>query len=78
MFEIDTPINKSHLQKFNERGYVSPLFFAKSGIFHVQMTGLVATAPFGTTRVSVKCGGKNCDKRIAELEILLGELTNKG
>jgi len=77
IFETEKAIKKNDLQKFIDAGYLVNQHFAKAGIFYVQLQGLIATAPFGTRKIQVRCNDKNYQKLISSFEGLLDFVTCK-
>lgn len=60
VFIMDKPIRKSQMHLFIELGYTVPDDYLNNGIFFVQKEYLVSNAAFGSTKVTVRCNGKNC------------------
>lgn len=77
IFETEQPVNKAHLDYFNERGFVTPHFYTKANVFYVQTDGLIATCSFGTRKVHVRCNSKKADQLLATFEAMLDDLTRK-
>ena len=77
IWELESPLTKQHLQAFNDAGYITPVHMTRAGMFFVESKGLIASAPFGTTRVQIKCTQRNCTQLLSSLENLLERLTSK-
>lgn len=60
VFEMDKPIRKSQMKIFKEAGYLVPDNFLVAGLFYVQKDFLIATASFGSNKISVRCNGEKC------------------
>lgn len=76
IIEVEKPIRKNQINIFKDSGYFVPDNFYNAGIFYVKFENLTATTSFGTTRVNVKCSGKNCEKNITAFESLLEQAVN--
>lgn len=76
IFQIDSPIKKSHLKVFEGAGYTAPASYSKHGLFYVRGRGLTASASFGTNRISVRCGGADCAQKMDEFAELLEQAIN--
>ena len=77
VFEVDKPVKREHMPAFQKAGYAVPPQYHKSGMFHVQIKGLVATAPFGTTKVQVRCSSGICRQLFDSFANLLEQVTRK-
>ncbi len=75
-FETDKPIRKFQLPILEAEGYMSPKNFVVAGIFYVRGNDIVATAAYGTTRISVHCHGRNCEQRLDAFERILEKAVN--
>jgi len=71
VFQTDLPVKKSHLSVFTGAGYTAPESYSQHGLFYIRGKGLTASTSFGTTRVSVRCGGADCAKIMDEFAELL-------
>lgn len=69
--EVDKPIRKSQMQVFREAKFFVPENFFQAGIFYVQSKQLIATASFGSNRISLRCSGPECEALITAFEFLL-------
>lgn len=64
--ELPSAIKKIHMPYFKSLGYnVSDSFF-NLGICYLQMGTLNATGSFGSKKLSLHCGGDNCDQKVAK------------
>jgi hypothetical protein len=71
VFQTDSPVKKSHLAVFTGAGYTAPESYSQHGLFYIRGKGLTASASFGTNRISVRCGGADCGKKLDEFTALL-------
>lgn len=80
MFYLDKTLTKNVLIAFEnanlnipdgEERWIIPPHYEKSGIFYVRKNGLVATTSFGTTRITIKVGAHERDKKLDEFEKIL-------
>lgn len=71
--ECSKAIRKNKIHLFRDAGYFIPDNFFDVGIFYVTKDKLTATAAYGSTKISLRCGG-NCDAAIAEFLSLLNQL----
>ena len=71
IFETERPIRKYQVDIFRTSGFNVPPNFLKHGIFYVTNGKLVATGPYGSNRINVKCSGNECGKLLFEFENLL-------
>lgn len=76
VLELDKPLRKYQVDVFKEAGYVLPDNFFNSGVFYAQKNGLIATASFGTNKISVRVSGKG-SALIPEFIQLLEAAINK-
>lgn len=77
LFYLDKPITKNALPTFIDANYIVPSHYATSGIFYVRSPeGLVATGSFGTTKITVKCGNFERDRKLDEFQTLLEQALN--
>lgn len=76
VFETDKPIRKSQIHLFKEAGYLVPENFLNAGLFYVQKEFLIATASFGSTKISVRCNGEKCSQLLDEFGICLERAIN--
>lgn len=76
IFYLDNAVKKEHLQLFIDNGYTVPPHYANSGIFYARKDSLVATTSLGTTKLTVKCGAHDRDKKLDEFENLLNQALN--
>lgn len=70
ILEAPSAIRKHQVSVFEGAGYSAPQSHKDIGIFYVRGDGVVATAPYGSRRITVYCG-KNCDEKIDAFEKLL-------
>lgn len=77
MVELPRCLLKPDLDFFLKQGYTSPKYYGDAGIFYVQKQGLVANCAFGSARLSVKCGGNQCEMLKEEFLKLLEKVTEK-
>lgn len=76
-FEADKPIKKHQLQHFINAGYFSPQNFIDAGVFYVEIGNkLIASASFGSTRISVRCNGDKCAEHLDSFQALLETAIN--
>jgi hypothetical protein len=69
IFELDAPLARSCLATFKQEGYITSDVYSRVGVFHIEKNGLTASAPFGGTKVQVRCGGSsNCHILLDNLE----------
>jgi hypothetical protein len=57
VYELDHPIDHTHLNAFLLLGWTSPPHYKKAGVFFVENKGVMATAPFGSKRINAKISG---------------------
>lgn len=77
IFYLDKPITKNALPIFEAANYIVPPHYASSGIFYTRSPeGLVATTSFGTTKITVKCGSFERDRKLDDFEKLLEQALN--
>jgi len=80
ILELDTQVSKSFLIAFRQHGYAVNEMYTKVGVFWIERGGLSASAPFGSSKLSVKCHQSvNCSLLIDHLEntfkIIIAETT---
>lgn len=69
LFELDKPVTRESIQIFIREGYVTSEVYLKVGVFHIQRQGLIASGPFGGTKIQVRCNGAaNCHLLLDHLE----------
>ena len=73
IIELKKPIRKSHANGFREAGYVVDEKYEKIGIFYARKDKLIATASFGSNKISVRCG-KAGDELIVSFSATLDEI----
>jgi hypothetical protein len=76
IFQTDLPVKKKHLVVFTGAGYTAPESYSQHGLFYIRGKGLTASASFGTTRISVRCGGADCAQKMDEFAELLEQALN--
>lgn len=76
ILQTEKPVKKSHISTFEKSGYLVPSHYNKAGLFFVQKNGLIATAPFGSTKIQIRASGRIGVNLITEFETLLDELTS--
>lgn len=76
LFQPDKPIQKAHVDIFEGAGYSAPSNFKNHGVFYVRGHNIIATSPFGTNRISVRCWGDDCERILDEFSILLEKAVN--
>lgn len=75
VLELENPVQKNHLQKFLDSGFATNDTYTRVGVFYVTKTGLTASAPYGGTKIQVRCGGSaNCSQMMDNLENTFKEL----
>lgn len=67
-------VKKSSTNIFKDAGYFVPDNFFNSGIFYVNKNNLTATAAFGATKISIRCGGNDCAEQVEEFVALLEQV----
>lgn len=79
IISLPIAIKKNHAQAFKSRGYICPDNFYNVGVFYVYKSGsgnVTVTGSFGSTKLSVRCKGQDCEKNlekfVRELEEVLG------
>jgi hypothetical protein len=77
IWELESPIQKHHLNVFKDAGYIVPVHMLRAGMFFVEWKGLIASAPFGSSRIQIKCTMRDCNKLLSSLENLLNQVTEK-
>lgn len=77
LWELDAPVMKQHSEAFKEAGFVVPAHLFRGGMFYVEWKGLVAVAPFGSAKLSIRCGSKDCQEQLAHLESMLEKVLFK-
>ena len=70
ILEAPKAIRKYQVSVFEGAGYSAPQSHKNIGIFYVRKNGLIATAPYGSRRITVYCG-KDCDEKIIAFEKVL-------
>jgi len=70
ILEAPSAIRAHQISVFEGAGYSAPKSHKSIGIFYVRKDGLVATAPYGSRRITIYCG-KNCDEKIDAFEKIL-------
>ncbi len=79
IFETNHPVLKTQANAFRAAGYLIAPSFYDIGVFYAQKGQLHATAAFGATKISVRCGGNNCPDLLDEFERVLDQaVTPKG
>ena len=69
IFELDVPLAKTALNTFKQEGFNSSETYTRVGVFYVEKNGLIATGPYGGTKVQVRCSGSsNCSQLLDNLE----------
>jgi hypothetical protein len=69
IFELDAPITKTALNTFRQEGFGSSETYTRVGVFYVEKNGLIATGPYGGTKIQVRCSGSaNCSQLMDNLE----------
>lgn len=69
IFELDSPVSKMALSIFKGEGYKTSDVYDRVGVFYVEKNGMVATGPYGGTKIQVRCGGAaNCSQLLDNLE----------
>lgn len=76
IFEPEKPIRKFQIDVFKRAGYNVPPNFFKHGLLYITNGRLVASGPYGSNRVNVKCYGNDCGKLLYDFEQLLIEATS--
>lgn len=76
IFETDKPIRKSQIKIFKEAGYLVPDNFLAAGLFYVQKDFLIATASFGSNKISVRCNGEKCSDYLDAFALCLEQAIN--
>jgi len=71
ILEAPKAVRKHQVFVFESAGYSAPQSHKDIGVFFVRGNGIVATAPYGSRRITIYCGGKDCDKKIALFEKIL-------
>ena len=71
ILEAPKAIRKHQIAYFEGAGYSAPQSHKNIGIFYVRGNGIVATAPYGARRITIYCGGKDCDDKITAFEKVL-------
>ncbi|SRR6266581_9220874 len=74
---LDKTITAKIIPTFEAAGYIVPQHYAQSGIFYARSPdGLVATSSFGVTKLNIKVGSHERDKKLDEFEKLLEQALN--
>jgi hypothetical protein len=73
ILESPSAIRKHQVTVFEGAGYTAPKSHKDIGIFYIRGHGVVATAPYGSKRITIYCGGKGCDEKISKFEKTLEE-----
>lgn len=71
IIEIPTAIKKHQVAVFEGAGYTAPQSHKDIGVFYVRGDGLVATALYGAKKITIYCGGRDCDRKITAFEKVL-------
>lgn len=72
--KIDKPVTLELLNSIKAWGYRESEHFTKSGILYLDDSYLVISSPFGSSKLSVKCRKKDCEKNINDFKQLLTSL----
>lgn len=71
IFNVSTPIKRSHLHFFIDEGYTAPKNFSEAGIFYITNGSITATSSFGSTKINVRCNGEECQDLVNKFEQIL-------
>ena len=71
MFELDKPIEKEHLQLFQNTQFTQAPNYTRLGLVYLESGGLIAHGSIGSSRIQVKCKNNKCDNDIIQLEDIL-------
>lgn len=74
LWDLPAPLKKEHSVAFKAAGFVVPLHMNRTGMFFVERKGLVASAPFGSSKLNVRCNLRDCTEALASLEVLFNQL----
>lgn len=76
IFHASKQIKKKHVQIFEAAGFSAALNLQQQGIFYIRAKNMIATSPFGTNRISVRCWGDDCERILDDFEELLEKAVN--
>ena len=77
IFYLDKSITKNVIPTFEAANYIVPSHYASSGIFYCRSPeGLVCTGSYGTTKLTVKCGSFERERKLDEFQMLLEQALN--
>ena len=71
IIEIPVAIRKHQVAVFEGAGYTAPQSHKDIRVFYVRCHGVVATALYGTRKITIYCGGRDCDSKISAFEKIL-------
>ena len=74
MFELDKPIEKQHLQLFQNTQFTQAPSYSRLGLVYLESNNLIAHGSIGSSRIQVKCKNNKCDNDIIELEEILKKI----
>ena len=71
IIEIPVAIRKHQVAAFEGAGYTAPESHKAIGVFYVRGHGVVATAVYGARKITIYCGGRDCERKITAFEKVL-------
>jgi hypothetical protein len=73
-FKLDRPVHKDFLPLFLSGGFTEDSKFTKLGIFYIENKDLIASGPFGSDKIQVRCKNKECQEKLNDFEKLLEQM----
>jgi hypothetical protein len=73
LFEISQPVTPKTLDFFKHAGYTTSEIHQKIGVFFVEKQGLMATGPYGSNKIQVRCMSANCSQMLDAFDNTLTE-----
>ncbi len=70
-FKLNEPLTTNHLSTFTQNGFIESSNFTNAGILYISNQDLIATGPFGSNRLQIKCKNNNCNEKVNDFENLL-------
>lgn len=68
IIHFDFAFKKDYLDEFSARGYINPSLYTRAGLLYLRKGTMTATCAFGSKKITIKCGGRNCPQQIDEFE----------
>ena len=71
IIEIPIAIRQHHAGMFEAAGYTAPQSHKDIGVFYIRGNGIIATAIYGSRKITIYCSGSDCDDKITSFEKIL-------